>query len=110
SLAEICTWSWIEHNRYVLEQCHVDKNFACRYIRVKYEDFLASPFKILEQTAAFTGLKISAACTNYLQSNPPSWTMISQPKADKWKEKNLEAINQIMPAIIPMMQKLGYQI
>lgn len=109
-LEEICAWSWIEHNRYVLERRESDAGFASRCLCLTYEDLLAEPAMILEKIADFTGLAVSQDCKNYLKEKRPSWTTISQPKADKWKEKNPKAISRITPLITPMMHALGYQL
>ena len=109
-LAEICAWSWVEHNRYVLDSFCADARLDSRWLRISYENLLVDPLPAIERIAAFTGLEISDDCTNYLKEKRPSWTTISQPKADKWKEKNFDAINGIIPLIKPMMEKLEYQV
>jgi hypothetical protein len=45
-----------------------------------------------------------ARCAN-LQ---PTSIVKGTPKKEKWKEHNREAIERILPAIAPMMQRLGY--
>jgi hypothetical protein len=107
SLEEICAWLWIEHNRYVLEKCQTSPSFNQQCLRVSYEHLVANPLEVMEQVSAFTGLGISSACTEYINQNAPSRTTVSAPKSDKWKEKNLDAINKILPMITPMMEQLA---
>ncbi len=109
-LEEICAWSWVEHNRYVLDWCSTGDRFDSQWLRISYENFLADPLMVIERIATFTGLEISDNCTNYLKEKRLSWTTISHPKSDKWKEKNFDVINRVIPLIKPMMQKLDYQI
>ena len=108
-LEEICAWSWVEHNRYVLEKRDGSQIFSSKYLQLSYEDLLANPMKVIQQVSEFTGIKISKDCLNYVDQNNISWTTISAPKPDKWKEKNPEVINKIMPIISPMMNQLNYK-
>lgn len=110
SLPEICAWSWQEHNRYVLEKYRQDEAFRRNCIRISYEDLLADPHNTIEKIAAFAGLTITEECRQYIDEKRPSWTTISQPKAEKWREKNPDAIAQITPQIAPMMAELGYSL
>jgi hypothetical protein len=107
-LEEICAWSWIEHNRYVLDKCKASPSFAQRCLRVSYEEMIANPLEIAERVSMFTGVAVSSTCRDYINQNRPSSTTVSAPKPDKWKEKNFEAIHRILPTISPMMEQLGY--
>lgn len=108
SLEEICAWSWIEHNRYILEKHDSDSSFKERYLRISYENFLSDTTGVLSKVADFTNLNISKSCIDYSKSKQFSWTTVSPPKQDKWKEKNPDKIHRILPSIKPMMKKLGY--
>ncbi|WP_063712003.1 sulfotransferase family protein [Coleofasciculus chthonoplastes] len=110
SLAEICAWSWVEHNRYVLEWERANPDWHKRLIRISYEQLLADPQAVLEQFCQFTGWNMSQESLQYIQEGRLSWTTVSQPQTDKWKQKNGQAINQVMPIIAPMMQQLGYAV
>lgn len=108
-LVEICAWSWIEHNRYILEYLESNKSFRERYIRISYEDFIDNPHVLLKQVLAFVGLENTSECIQKLHEDSTSWTTISPPKKNKWK-KNSELINTIQPLIKEMMQTFSYQI
>ncbi len=110
SLEEICAWSWVEHNRYVLDKYNNDADFRHKYIKVSYENLVVEPLKVINDIAEFTGLEVSEECIQYISSKTSSWSTVSKPKADKWKEKNLEKINNVLPTIYPMMKDLGYQV
>lgn len=109
-LPEICAWSWQEHNRYVLEKVKQDEVFQRNYIRISYEDLRADPDRAIEKVADFAGLTPTEESRQYINNKRPSWTTISQPKAGKWREKNPDAIAQIVPQIAPMMAELGYSL
>ncbi|MEO0537407.1 MAG: sulfotransferase [Cyanobacteria bacterium P01_A01_bin.123] len=106
-IEEICAWSWIEHNRYVLDK-FTGKSNSGNYIRLYYEDLLSNPLKMLEKISTFADLPTSEQAFAYINSKKLSWSAISPPKRDKWKELNLEKIERISPKIEPMMKKLGY--
>ncbi|MEO1352004.1 MAG: sulfotransferase, partial [Cyanobacteria bacterium J06635_15] len=104
-IEEICAWSWIEHNRYVLDKF---KHNSGSYIRLRYEDLLNNPLEMLEKISIFADLPTSEQAFAYIDSKQLSWSAISPPKRDKWKELNFEKIERIMPMIEPMMKNLGY--
>ncbi|MGD2180468.1 sulfotransferase family protein [Lusitaniella coriacea] len=106
TLPEICAWSWMEHNRYVLERLQGNEMFHSRCMAISYEYLLAEPQHILEKVADFSNLTITPECIQYIENKNTSWTTLSAPKADKWKEKNPEAIEQILPQITPMLEQL----
>jgi hypothetical protein len=110
SLEEICAWTWVEHNRYVIDKYQASPSFAQRCLRLSYEELVANPLEATEKVSAFTGLAISSSCRDYINRNSPSSTTVSAPKLDKWKEKNSEAIHKILPMITPMMKRLGYEV
>ncbi len=106
-IEEICAWSWVEHNKYVLN--HFDQQPSSnRLMTLRYEDLLKEPRSIIGQISDFTELQVSDSVLNYVKSRQPSWSTISPPKKDKWKEVNFERINRIWPVIQPMMSNLGY--
>ncbi len=108
SLEEICGWSWIQHNRYVIDKFHQDPTFRQHYMRLSYEDLLSHPLRVIQRISAFTHLDITDNCLAYLESKDPSWTTISNPNPDKWKQKNPQAIHRVLPMVAPMMQELDY--
>jgi hypothetical protein len=110
SLEEICAWTWVEHNRYILDKCQSSPSFVQRCLRLSYEELVANPLEVARKTSAFTGLAVSPTCRDYINQNCPSSTTVSAPKPDKWREKNFEAIHKILPMITPMMEQLGYGI
>ncbi|MGB3191795.1 MAG: sulfotransferase [Limnoraphis sp.] len=107
-LEEICAWSWVEHNRYILEKSEKDLNFQRKYMRVYYEDFINDPLPVIEQVSSFCQLKVTEDCLKYVKEKPQSRTTISAPKKDKWKSKNKEKIEKIIPMISPLMSQLNY--
>jgi len=108
TLPEICAWSWQQHNQFVLTEIENNPKFAQNCLQIRYEDLLQNPQNLLTQVSEFTNLKITPESQNYLQQKQTSWTTLSQPKAEKWREKNGDAIAQILPQIQPLLQQLGY--
>ncbi|MGL5082243.1 MAG: sulfotransferase family protein [Microcoleaceae cyanobacterium] len=109
-LETICAWSWVEHNRYIVEKMQQDQTFSQKCLRVCYEDFLENPAQIISQVADFCDLVISDDCLQYIQAKPKSRTTVSAPEKDKWKRKNQAEIESILPVITPMMHQLGYTV
>ncbi len=109
SLEEICAWSWIEHNRYILEKVEHDPEFQQKYLKIKYEDFLNAPERVLEQVTQFGGFTASDDCLDFIRQRNLSWTTISAPRKNKWRDENYHEIERILPTITPMMARLGYE-
>lgn len=112
-LEEMAAWSWIEHNRYVLEHFGVSSNSHSppkHYLQMSYEQLRDHPLDAIKKISDFTGLQLSPATTTYLDEKQPSWSTISLPKKDKWKQVNYDKINKILPMIEPMMTTLGYSL
>ena len=107
-LEEICAWSWVEHNRYIVEKVENDTEFSQRYMRVSFEEFLENPMETLNKVAQFCDLELTSEATDYACYKNPSRTTISEPKLDKWKDKHPERIASVMNIISPMMESLGY--
>ncbi|MFP4007550.1 MAG: sulfotransferase family protein [Spirulinaceae cyanobacterium] len=108
SLPEICAWSWQQHNQFVLSEIKNNPKFAQNCLQIRYEDLLQNSQTILAQVAEFTGLSLTPESQNYLNQKQTSWTTLSQPQAEKWREKNGDAIAQILPQIQTLQQQLGY--
>ena len=73
-----------------------------------YEDFLENPLSSISKISKFCDLSVSQDCMEYMNNKQLSWTTISPPKQDKWKQKSLNEVNKILPIIAPLMKKLGY--
>lgn len=108
SVEQICAGIWLEHNYYVLEKYKNSYSFRQNYLKVRYEDLVEQPVYIAQKIADFANFKMTQDCLQYIQQGNCSRTTISKPKQDKWKEKNLNKINRILPMIIPIMTELGY--
>lgn len=109
-LEEICAWSWLQHNEYVLKKCSEDKSFASRCLQLKFEDFLADPINQTKSIADFLQLEVSPKTLSFMDKNQLSWSTITAPKKDKWKEINKNRIENISPLILPQMNQLGYEL
>jgi hypothetical protein len=108
SLAEICARQYVACNVAVLEtRGLVD---PARWIDVAFEDLVRSPREELRRLYDRLGLGFVDAAERFalgLAENP-SRTALTQPRADKWREQNAEAIERIAPLVAETEQRLGY--
>lgn len=109
-LEEICAWSWLQHNEYVLKKIHTDQSFASRCLQLKFEDFLADPMHQTKSIATFLQLEISQETLVFIEKKQLSWSTVTAPKKEKWKEINQTRIENILPLILPQMNQLGYKL
>lgn len=107
-IEEICAWSWIEHNKYVVKKLETDQAFASKCLKIFYEDFVSDPTSVVAQISSFCNLEASPESTRYLNAKPLSRTTISKPNRDKWRIKNGEKIERVSDMICPFMEELGY--
>lgn len=107
-LNEICAWSWLQHNQFVLDFFEAHSALQEKFIRVSYEKLISEPETTADRLISFCGLKKSPLVESYIHSNQSSRTTVSKPKPMKWKTSNAEAILEIESAIAPMMTYLGY--
>lgn len=106
-IEEICAWSWVEHNRQVLEAFEGEK-LSSNYMKIHHEEFVEDPKRVLDDISERTGLTLSKDCITHIKTNPKSRTTISSPQKDKWRNKYPDKIRRITPYIEPMMERLGY--
>jgi len=107
-LNEICAWSWLQHNNYVLE--FFERNPALRkdLFRISYEELIEKPDAKIDSLIRFCDFNKSSSVASYLQANQSSRTTISEPDPMKWKSTNVDEILEIEDSIAPMMSRLGY--
>lgn len=102
-LEEICARQWVACNEAVLN--YVGTPEALPVLTIRYEDLVAVPDTVLERIADFAGLSVDEIPA-YGQ-NLPEVNAVSTPGVDKWRAEG-GAINRIMPMILPVMRRLGY--
>jgi len=108
SLEEVCAFQWISANRLALDAKRgIPEN---RWIQVRYEDLFERPVEMFRDIFARLDLPFDQALQercSQLALRPTS-IVKGAPQPAKWKEHNPAAIERILPAIRPMMARLGY--
>ncbi len=91
SLEEVCAWSWVQHNRFITDS--LDRlNLTEATLTLRYQDLLADLEGTLSLIDQHTGLKTKKRIAAEDQLKQPSWSVVSAPKKDKWKEINYDRI------------------
>lgn len=108
SLEEVCAYQWITANRLALDAARTIP--PEQWIGLRYEDIFERPVEMFRGAFECLNLPFNAEmerrCAS-LSSRPTS-IVRGTPKKQKWKESNPEMIERILPAIAPMMERMGY--
>jgi len=106
-LAKICAWSWEQHIRYALDffqQSDVEVKHVC------YEDLRDSPSQVVANLARQLDLDLLATAQSFLRAPTTSRTTVSDPEKGKWKRKNYDTIQSILPEVRDTAKLIGYDI
>ncbi|MBF0622388.1 MAG: sulfotransferase [Magnetococcales bacterium] len=110
SLEEVCAHQWNTANRMALEGRAVIPDR--QWIQVAYEDLFSRPVALFSEICEKLEIPFDPAveqrCSN-LTSHQTS-IVNGPPALEKWRSRNPEAIEKILPQIAPLMDKLGYPI
>lgn len=108
-LEEICAVQYVASNRAVLEaQASAD---PARWVDVRYEDLVASPVEELRRIHELLGLQFRAEAMRYASSlaERHAPTMLTAPRAEKWREQNPDEIARIRHLVDDVERQLGYE-
>ncbi len=109
SLQELCAFQWRSCHEAMLNETSKDK-YQGRVLRLKLEDLVTDPQIEIERIAKFVDIPFD----HYLQSTAARMPIVNSQDNDvsltKWRGKNRTLIEEILPTIEPMMQRLGYEI
>lgn len=109
SLAEVCAFQWRACHESMLSEIAKDK-YRDRVFRLRLEDLVADPPQQLRMLTEFLELPYD----DYFETLACNLPVVNSPDNDvspqKWRGKNSEAIQRIMPYIAPTMSRLGYEI
>jgi hypothetical protein len=106
SLEEVCAFQWISANRLALA---AKKNVPSKqWIHMKYEDIFKRPVEMFSDAFERLGIPFTAELRERCANLQPTSVVKGQPKRQKWREHNPEAIERILPMIRPMMVEMGY--
>jgi len=105
-LEEVCAWQWIRCNQAVLDHREQTQG-GVPYLTVRYEDLIGDPAPVLRAMAAFVGVDFEANLGRFAD-HLPRINAVSAPEREKWRRQNPQAIDNVLPLIRPMMDRLGY--
>lgn len=100
-LEDICAFQWLSAQKYA--QDAFDKMNPEDHIRIRYEDLVTNPEGTCEELCEFLELEYSDEVAK-VASNPPTISITSKVK---WV-KNRDLIENVIPKIDQMQEKLGY--
>jgi hypothetical protein len=108
SLEEVCARQYIACNEAVLEaRGAVDPS---RWHELAYEDLTSAPVETARALFERLDLSFETSVSEHARALPdrPSFTAITKPRADKWREEHGAEIERMLPLIAPVAQRLGY--
>ena len=107
-LEEICARQYIACNEEVLEVR--DGIEPSRWHDVAYEELTAAPLETIRSLFERLGLAFGPAVEEHARSlaSRPSFTTLSPPRADKWRELNGPEVEKVLPLLAPVGRRLGY--
>lgn len=106
SLEEACAFQWSSANRLALE-ARSDIPHA-QWIQLRYEDLFDSPVEMFRRLFDRLELPFTTRMREHCANLRPTSIVRGLPQKEKWKAHNRQEIERILPAIAPMMQRLGY--
>ncbi len=110
SLEEVCAFQWISANQAALE---AKKNIPeSQWIQLRYETIFEDPVRMYQSAFERLGLpfdnRLRERCASL--NRRPTSIVNGMPRQQKWKSRNPEAIERILPMIESTMRELGYDI
>lgn len=106
SLEEVCAFQWTSANRLALEaRASIPDG---QWIKLRYEDIFERPVEMFRELFERLDLPFDDAMRARCAHLEPTSIIRGAPRKEKWKAHNRDAIERILPAIAPMMQRLGY--
>lgn len=108
SLEDVCAHQWISANQLALAA--KESIPRKQWIQIKYENIFESPVDMFGEVFERLNLPFTEAlkrhCANLNQH--PTSIVNGLPQKEKWKNRNKDAIERILPRIEPVMKTLGY--
>jgi hypothetical protein len=104
-LEDIATFQWLEGNRIAMDDlAGID---PARVYTVCHEDLVHHTEEQMRALCAFIGVPFGRGLQN-LVTDPPVISAITPPEPGKWRRQNHEAIERMLPRMMPMMRRMGY--
>jgi hypothetical protein len=104
ALEEVCARQYVACNEAVLDAR--DAIEPSRWHELSYEELVAAPGEVLGGLFEALGLPLSSDAERVLRT--PTRTTLTDPRPEKWREQNPEAIERILPLVRPIEARLGY--
>ena len=106
-LEEVCARQYMECNRAVLD---ARTTSSARWVDATYEELVSAPADELRRVYAELGLAFGDAAEQFARdlSSRQTATAVSTPRPEKWRERNEEAIERILPQLAETERRLGY--
>jgi Sulfotransferase family len=108
-LEEICARQYVACNQAALDGlAAVDPS---RRFDLSYERMFSEPLASARELYAWLGLEFAPEIESYAAAlhRTPSFTALTAPRPDKWREQNPEAIERILPLTAATERRLGYE-
>ena len=109
-LEEIAARQYSACNEAVLDAR--ERMSASRWIDVAYEDLVEAPLDELERIFGELGLELGPASRRFAVelAERPTRTALTPPRPEKWREQNREAVERILPPLLDVERRLGYDV
>lgn len=110
TLADVCAFQWVSSNEAILQAKGTIA--AERWTEVAYEDLVATPTETIDRLLSAIRLPASAEVMAAAEATASTTTAtaVTSPEPEKWKRENPDEVASILPAILPMMRRLGYSV
>jgi hypothetical protein len=107
-LEQVCAFQWVSANALALAAR--ESIPPSQWIQVRYEDLFERPQQMIGEIFDRLGVSLDEAARKRCAgvSGRPTSIVKGPPKKEKWKDRNHDAIERVLPLIRPMMRRLGY--
>ncbi len=106
SLEEVCAFQWISANRMAIEAKRIIPTE--QWVHLRYEDIFERPAEMFRAAFEQLGIPFTADLRARCAHLQPTSVVSGNPKKQKWKEHNPEAVERVLAMIAPLMRELGY--
>lgn len=106
SLEDVCAFQWMSANRLALDAKRLIP--PEQWIHLRYEDLFESPVEMFEDAFGRLGVPFTADLRARCAALQPTSIVKGEPRRQKWRANNPEAIRRILPRIRSLMDELGY--
>jgi Sulfotransferase family len=107
-LEEICARQYVACNEAVLEAREMVA--PERWHEVAYEELVSAPLETLRALCERLDVPFDDAVAGHARRlrARPSFTALDAPRPGKWRERNRDAVDRVLPCVAPTERRLGY--